>query len=95
MKVVFTEPALEDLRNIRDYTTAHYPRSLPDLGRRINDTLTRIGTWPEAARELDERPSVRMVPLRRYPFNIYYRIGSEAVEVLHIYHDARQLWDSE
>ena len=28
MKVFFTEPAIEDLRDIRVYLKSHYPRSL-------------------------------------------------------------------
>jgi hypothetical protein len=30
-----------------------------------------------------------MVPLIRYPFKVFYRIGGGRVEVLRIYHSAR------
>jgi plasmid stabilization system protein ParE len=58
--------------------------------------IARIGAWPESAEEVAERPGVRVVPLIRYPYKIFYRVTTEAVEILYIHHAARQApWEGE
>jgi plasmid stabilization system protein ParE len=36
---------------------------------------------------------MRVMPLVRYPFKIFYRIVGDTVRVLHIRHAARRPWD--
>jgi len=55
----------------------------------------RISTWPKSAYEVSERPGVRLIPLRRYPYKIYYTITGRGVEILHVHHDKRRPWESE
>ena len=90
MKVVFTDPALEDIETIRAYIIAHYPHISLSVERRFRLVFARIGTWPEGAQRVVERPDVRMVPLVRYPYKIFYRIKSDIVEILHIHHSSRE-----
>ena len=47
-------------------------------------------TRPPSARQVAERPDVRVVPLTRYPYKIFYRVTREAVEILHVHHTARR-----
>jgi toxin ParE1/3/4 len=89
MRVVLTAAALRDLDDIRSYTAIHFPAALPTLERRLHASLRRIGAWPESAATVTGRPGVRMVPLVRYPFRIFYRIAADRVEILHIHHAAR------
>ena len=89
MKVVFTSAALADLDDLLSYTSANYPDVLPALERRIRAVLERIEQWPESAREVSERPGVRVVPLIRYPYRIFYRINADRIVILHIHHAAR------
>jgi toxin ParE1/3/4 len=46
--------------------------------------------WPMSAEEVTQRPGVRVVPLVRYPYKVFYQITNEAVEILYIHHAARQ-----
>jgi toxin ParE1/3/4 len=39
------------------------------------------------------REGVRVAPLGRYPYKIFYRVAGDTVEILHIHHAARQPWD--
>jgi len=41
---------------------------------------------------VEQRSSVRVVPLVRYPYRIFYRVGGDGdvVEILHVHHAARQ-----
>jgi plasmid stabilization system protein ParE len=93
MKVVFTAAALTDLDEILTYTGANYPALVGPVERRIRAVTERIRNWPESSRSVEERPGVRAVPVIRYPFRIFYRISRDKIEIVHIHHAARKLWD--
>jgi plasmid stabilization system protein ParE len=93
MKVVWTDEALRDLEEITAYLLVHYPSVAPALEQRIRAVVARIGRWPESARRSAYRSGVRMVPLGRYPYNVFYRIADDRLEILHVHHSARRPWD--
>jgi toxin ParE1/3/4 len=93
MKVVYTEDALRDLGAIADWLILHYPTVAPTVERRIRSVVAHIARWPESSRRVAERPGVRVAPLGRYPYKIFYRVTGDSVEILHVHHAARQLWD--
>jgi toxin ParE1/3/4 len=90
MKVVFADGAVADLRSIADYLTANYPSAAAGVERRLRIVIARIARWPQSAQRVIERPDVRVVPLVRYPYRVFYRVTEEAVEILHINHTSRQ-----
>ncbi len=90
MRVVFTDEALRDLDGILAYIALHYPPVLPAFERRFTAVLTRLGQWPESTQEVSQRPGVRMAPLIRYPYKIFYRISGDTIEILHIHHAAQR-----
>ena len=93
MKVVFTAAALRDLDQIAEWLTAHYPSIAPSVERRIRQIMAHLSRWPEGARRSAKRPSVRVIPVGKYPYKIFYRVTDEAVEILHVHHAAREPWD--
>jgi toxin ParE1/3/4 len=93
MKVVFTATALDDLNEISAWLAINYPALAPAMERRIRAVISRVARWPESARRSAKRSDVRVVPLGRYPYKIFYRVTAEAVEILHIHHTARPPWD--
>lgn len=96
MKVIFTDAALEDLRDIAAYLAANYPRAAAAVERRLLLVLARIARWPESSQRVVERPGIRVAPLVRYPYHVFYRITSDAIEILHIHHTARRApWEGE
>jgi plasmid stabilization system protein ParE len=95
MKVVYTPAALADLAEIADWLTLHYPTLAPAVEHRIRAVVERIGQWPESAQRSSKRLAVRVIPVGRYPYKIFYRITADAVEILHIHHSARQPWDEQ
>ena len=95
MKIVYTAAALNDLDEIADWLAIHYPTIAPAVERRIRAIVTRVGRWPESARRSAGRPSVRVVPVGRYPYKIFYRVTADTVEILHVHHTARQPWDEQ
>jgi len=93
MKVVYTPAALRDLAEIADWLAEHYPTIAPEVERRIRDVIAHIERWPESARRSAKRPRVRVIPVGRYPYKIFYRIMAECIEILHVHHTARRPWD--
>lgn len=49
-----------------------------------------MARWPESAREVEGRASVRVIPLIRYPYRIFYRVNGERVEILHVHYAGRE-----
>lgn len=93
MKVVYTDEALNDLAAIANWLVVHYPAVAPVVERRIRRVVAHIARWPASSRRASSRPGVRVVPLGRYPYKIFYRVTEDAVEILHIHHAAQQPWD--
>jgi toxin ParE1/3/4 len=90
MRVVYTVEALADLDGILRYIANRYPAISEAFENRLHAVVARIAKWPESAQEVAERSGVRMAPLIRYPYKIFYRISNDTVEILHIYHAARE-----
>jgi plasmid stabilization system protein ParE len=93
MKVEYSKRAVSDLRKIADY---HRRSDNPVIGERIEAgikrTVGRIARAPESGRAVVQRPSVRVVPLLRYRYLIFYRVTGDTLRILHIRHTARRPW---
>ncbi len=95
MKVVYTDPALDDIDEITAWLKQHYPGLGRAVERRLRLVVAHIARWPESMRRSTYRPDVRVAPLGHYPYKIFYRVTPSAVEILHIHHTARRPWDEE
>ena len=89
MKTVYTDPALDDLEEIRAYLVIHYPAVAPAVRYRIEEVVRRIALYPESVPRVEDRPDVRAASLIRYPYKIFYRIEKKTIYILHIHHSAR------
>ena len=89
MKVVWTTSALDDLDQALAHAAEHYPSVVAPLESRVRSAVRRIARWPKSARAVDGHPDVRVVPLVRYPYRIFYRVTDAQIEVLHMHHTAR------
>lgn len=90
MRVVYTTEALADLDDIFDYIANHYPAISGAFQNRLHGVIARVTRWPESAQEVSERPGVRVAPLIRYPYKVFYRVSDDTVEILHVHHAARE-----
>jgi len=91
MKVIYTDEALDNLDEILAYIAANYGAIQVSFEKRLHIVITRIGAWPKSAQEVAGRPGVRVVPLVRYPYKIFYQVKTDIVEILYIHHAARQV----
>jgi toxin ParE1/3/4 len=90
MKVVYSDEALRDLDDILAFIATNFPAAYQGFERRLSSVERQMSQWPRSARQVAQRPGVRVIPLVRYPYKIFYRVTAEAVEILHIRHDARR-----
>jgi plasmid stabilization system protein ParE len=94
MKVEFSVRAVRDLREIAAYSRRQFgDRVTAALELRIRDTIALIGQAPESAPRVEQRPGMRVMPLIRYPFRIFYRIEGDTLKIIHIRHTSRQTLD--
>jgi plasmid stabilization system protein ParE len=89
MKVVYTEEALRNLDGIHNYIRDNYPTISDAFHLRLQFVVARIAKWPESAQEVADQSGVRVVPLVRYPYKVFYRAANQTVEILYIHHSAR------
>ena len=90
MKVEYSARAIRDLHEIAAYSRRQFgDRVTAALETRIRDIIAQIGNAPESAPRVAQRPGMRVMPLTRYPFRIFYRIEEYTVKILHIRHTAR------
>jgi len=93
MKVEFTNRAVGDLRKISTQSRKEFGASVATaLELRIRNIVKQIGKAPESAPRVEQRPGMRVLPLVRYPFKVFYRIVGDTVRILHIRHTARRPW---
>lgn len=90
MKAAYSQNALSDLDELLDYTARHFPFQKEKREKRIRSAVARIEAWPESARRVAGRPGVRVVPLLRYPFRIFYSYDGTQLVILHIHHAGRE-----
>ena len=93
MKVDYAPRAQADLIEIAEYSRRTFGRAVASaLEIYIRLTVARIAAMPESGEVIPEREGVRVVPLVRYPFRIFYSVVRDTVTILHIRHTARRPW---
>jgi len=90
MKLVLSRFALAELDEILRFIRERSPLGARNVETRMRRAFDHIANHPEAAERVVQRPSVRRLPLARYPYVIYYEVGSEEVTILRILHGARR-----
>ena len=90
-RVVITDRALADLRDIRDYIAKHSPTNAAKFLERLLSEFDVIEATPEA---FASAPEDALVPytLRQFivkPYRILYRVQGKRVEILHVRHGSR------
>lgn len=89
MKVIFTKPALAELEAIFSYISERNPTAALDVVGRIEHTVSQLARFPFIGHP-KYKPGVRMLPLRRHPYLIFYKIEATEVHILSIRHGARR-----
>lgn len=89
MNVIVSAEAEADLEQIASYVAERSPQAALALIRELRD---RCESLADAPRGYPLVPRYEQFGIRRRPFGnflIFYRVGTEAIEVVHILHGAR------
>ncbi len=89
MKIVWSENALHDLNEIRDYISMDSPVYALRVVERILDRVEQLGLLPCMGRVV---PDAQGIPLREIaltPYRIIYKVESGYIGVVTIVHMAR------
>lgn len=85
----FDQRAVQDLADIRGYLLERSVTGADNVRTHIAATLEALIHFPHIGRATDH-PSVRVLPLKRYPYLLFYTVTDDEVIVLHIRHGARR-----
>lgn len=88
MRIRWTEPAVQDLRNICDYLDK---RATPETSVRVAklfEVATSLDTFPHRGRP-GRRMGTRELVCNGLPYVMVYRIRENTVEIVRIMHGAR------
>ena len=89
MKLRYSPRAVRDLAAIGDYLRERSPTGAQAVESKINATIGVLAAFPESGRALTERPQVRVMPVVRYPYLVFYTVSRDELLILHIRHGAR------
>lgn len=88
LAIRFDATALSDLNEIRAYLVERSPAGAERVRRHLMETIDRLSDFPFLGRATVE-PKVRVLPLTRHPYLVFYSVANNEVVVLHIRHGAR------
>jgi plasmid stabilization system protein ParE len=74
VKVRYSPRAVRDLAGIADYLVERSPRGAQFVDHRIRKTVDLIAAFPGSGRALEQRRGVRVMPVGRYPYLVFYAI---------------------
>jgi toxin ParE1/3/4 len=86
----WTAGALADLESIHAYQELHWPAMLAPFEARLAAIERRIVEFPLSAPEVEQRPGVRVVTVRDFPYRLFYRTQEDAIDVLAVRHTSRR-----
>jgi plasmid stabilization system protein ParE len=96
MNIVYAPRATSDLEQIGIHSGRAFGQAVAvALETFIRATIARIAVMPESGLRVPGRPGVRVVPLVRYPFKVFYTVERDALTILHVRHAARHPWEEE
>lgn len=90
MRIEWTQPALADFIEIQEYIEEIDAHAAQVIGQRIWDASRNLIHQPKMGR-VGHVAGTREWVVQKTPAILVYRIESQCIEILHVYHD-RQNW---
>jgi toxin ParE1/3/4 len=90
-KIIWTEPALDQLDEIAEYIALDNPVAASELVARIFKKVDRLEQFPNSGREPPELPDSIYREVVCSPCRIFYRREGKNVLILHVMRDEMQL----
>jgi len=89
MKVRYSRRAVADLIGIAEYIRERNPRAAELVEKRIRASIEQLEIFPSIGRRTDDS-TIRMFPIVRYPYLVFYEVVKGEIVVHHIRHARRQ-----
>ena len=91
MRVTYSRRALRQLEEIHAYIDERNPQAAREIIARVGALCEQLGAFPGIGTQTDQA-GVRVLPVVRYPYNIFYMLipGQDEVRILRIRHSARR-----
>ena len=89
-KINFTEPSLEDLAEVADYSDLYFPTTPETMAAQLVDHIELLSTYPRLGATFSEKDQIRK--MIHSPFSIYYKVfeSAQRIDILHIWHGSRR-----
>jgi toxin ParE1/3/4 len=87
MKVRYLPRAVDDLAAIADYIAERNPSAALTVEAKIRATIQLLSEHPKVGRALEQCPTVRVMPVVRYPYLVFYEDAED--ELFDTAHSAR------
>ncbi len=91
MKIVWTEPAVEDLRELHAYIARDSEVYARGFVERILSAAEQLSARPKVGRLVPEGNNKNVRELLYQQYRIIYRIRKDSIEMLSVIHGARDL----
>ncbi len=88
-RVVFTQAARSQFLAALAYIAADDPAAARGVRDRAAEALSRLADYPESGRVLPEFPDLPFREVVVAPYRFFYRVRSDAVWVVAVWHGAR------
>lgn len=89
MRIELSVRARRDRAAIFDYISEHSPQGARRVIQAIQLTLGALSILPESGRATD-LVGTRSIPVKGYPYRVFYRLRGEQIVILHIRHTSRR-----
>lgn len=91
MKILWTEPAIEDLRNLHGYIAKDSEEYASTFVERLILSVEKLLPFPRLGRMVPEADQETIRELFYHNYRIIYRIKQELIEILTVVHGRRDL----
>ena len=91
MRVRYTLRARGDLEAIIEYLATQNRQGARGVKRALDATVDLIGSFPECGKLAGEE-GVRVLPVGRYPYLIYWAVEADEAWIVHIRDGRRRPW---
>ena len=89
MRVRYTPRALSDLKRIYSYLHARSPHGAASVRAAVRNSVASLSDVVRG--QETDRTGVLRLPVVRYQYAIYFRVGTTSIEIIHIRHTSRAL----
>lgn len=89
MRIEWDARAVRDLEEIRAFIAADKPAAAARVAEQIRTSIQRLSEFALMGRPT-RHANIRILPISRFPYVVYYHVLADVVEILGVFHGARR-----